>query len=150
MHQELNEEEHVVDEGEGGFLNDVLNDEGQCVLNKGDDGGVVLVEGEADVVIEGESGMLEVEGDVVIEGEGNVLNDGNEADDDSNEANDEGHLILPKLRKRKSSMRITKLKLKNAVFNKDGGSLTCSNSVNLELLGRDNVDLVRVGILGCL
>ncbi|CAH1431294.1 unnamed protein product [Lactuca virosa] len=90
---ELNEEEHVVDEGEGDFLNDVINDEG-------DGGGVVLVKGEGDVVIEGEGGMVEVEGDVVTEGEGNVLNDGNEVDDDSNEANDEGHLKLPKLRKR--------------------------------------------------
>lgn len=132
MHQDLNEDEPNVDEGEANFVNDVLND-----------GGVIEGKGEADFVNDGD--VIEVEGvenqddGDVIEGEGinheneaagDVLN--NEVDDDGNVADDEGHLIVPKTRKRKPSERITKLKLKKAVFDKDGGGSTCSNPVNLE------------------
>ncbi|CAH1452235.1 unnamed protein product [Lactuca virosa] len=148
---DLNEDEPDVDEGEANFVNDVLNDggviegEGEAefvndVLNDGD---VIEGEGEADFVNDGD--VIEVEGvgnqddGDVIEGEGvnhrneaagDVLN--NEVADDGNVADDEGHLIVPKIRKRKPSERITKLKLKKAVFDKDGGGSTCSNPVNLE------------------
>ncbi|CAH1425990.1 unnamed protein product [Lactuca virosa] len=61
-----------------------------------------------------------------------VADDGNKVVDDGNEADDEGHMIMPKTRKRKPSERITKLKLKKAVFDKDGGGSTCSNPLNLE------------------
>ncbi|CAH1453472.1 unnamed protein product [Lactuca virosa] len=57
----------------------------------------------------------------VDEGEGEGVNDGNEVDDVlNNEADDEGHLIVPRMRKRIPSLRITKLKLKKTAFNKDG------------------------------
>ncbi|CAH1421491.1 unnamed protein product [Lactuca virosa] len=132
VEMDLNEDEPDVDEGEADFVNDVLND-----------GGVIEGEGEADFVndgdvIEVEGGQNQDDGDV-IEGEGvnhgnevagDVLN--NEVVDDGNVADDEGHLIVPKTRKRKPSERITKLKIKKAVFDKDGGGSTCSNPVNLE------------------
>lgn len=49
MYYELNEDHHILDEDEGDFLNDVLNDgEGECFLTEGDcEGeGVVLVDGD--------------------------------------------------------------------------------------------------------
>ncbi|CAH1412800.1 unnamed protein product [Lactuca virosa] len=108
-------DEPDVDEGEADFLNDVLNDKGEGVENQDD--------GDA---IEGECEGINDENVVADD----VLN--NEVADDENEADDECHLILPKKRKRKPSERITKLKLKKAVFDKDGGGSTCSNPVNLE------------------
>ena len=119
MHQDLNEDEPDVDEGEADFVNDVLND-----------GGVIEGEGEG---VENQDDGDVIEGEGVNHGNevvGDVLN--NEVANVGNVADDEGHLIMPKTRKRKPPERITKLKLKKAVFNKDGGGFTCSDLVNLE------------------
>ncbi|CAH1420671.1 unnamed protein product [Lactuca virosa] len=103
LEMDLNEEDPDVDEGGGEFVNDVLNDEGEGVENQ-DDGDVIKGEGE------GVNDRNEVDDD--------VLN--NEADDNGNEAPDEGHLIVPKTRKRKPSESITKLKLKRHFLIKMG------------------------------
>nr|KAJ0211097.1 hypothetical protein LSAT_V11C400226380 [Lactuca sativa] len=119
VEMDLNKDEPDVDEGEADFVNDVLND--GCVI-----------EGEGEGVENQDDGDV-IEGEGVNHGNeavGDVLN--NEVADDGNVADDEGHLIVPKTRKRKPSERITKLKLKKAVFDKDGGGPTCSNPVNLE------------------
>nr|KAJ0190145.1 hypothetical protein LSAT_V11C800408950 [Lactuca sativa] len=108
---DLNEDEPDVDEGEVDFVNDVLNDEGEGVENQ-DDGDVI--EGEGEGVNDGNEAV-----DDVLNNK--VADDGNKVADYGNEADDEGHLIVPKTRKRKPSETITKLKLKKAVFDKDGG-----------------------------
>lgn len=85
--------------------------------------------------------LQKVECDVVIEGEGNVVNNG--VDDvlkdrecnvlnDGNEANDDGHMVMPKMRKRNPSERISKLKHKKTMFDKDVGGSTCSYLVILK------------------
>ena len=116
MHRDLNEDEPDVDEGEADFVNDVLNDEGEVVDNQ-DDGDVIEGEG-----VENQDDGDVIEGEGVNHGNeaaGDVLN--NEVADDGNVVDDEGHMIVPKTRKRKPLERITKLKLKKAVFDKDGG-----------------------------
>ncbi|CAH1413171.1 unnamed protein product [Lactuca virosa] len=55
------------------------------------------------------------------------------SDDEGNQGDDEGHEVIPMVRRiRKTSERITKIKLRNDVYDKYGGGSSSVNTINLE------------------
>ncbi|CAH1450973.1 unnamed protein product [Lactuca virosa] len=54
-------------------------------------------------------------------------------DDEENQGDDEGHEVVPMVRRtRKTSERITKIKLRKGVYDKDGGGSSSIKPINLE------------------
>ncbi|CAH1453032.1 unnamed protein product [Lactuca virosa] len=54
-------------------------------------------------------------------------------DDEENQGDDEGHEVVPMVRRtRKTSKRITKIKLRKGVYDKDGGGSSSVKPINLE------------------
>ncbi|CAH1427468.1 unnamed protein product [Lactuca virosa] len=54
-------------------------------------------------------------------------------DDEENQGDDEGHEVVPMVRRtRKTSERITKIKLRKGVYDKDGGGSSSVKAINLE------------------
>lgn len=76
----------------------------------------------------------EGEGAADIDDSNGAQGDGdNMGEDDRNRDDDEGHDVIPVVKRtRKTSERITKIKLRKGVYNKDGGGSSSTNPVTLE------------------